>query len=87
MHVAPPVRVMARAEWAPAGLGEFGLDPPRYTATLYRGERRVLSAWFGGSNPQEVLQYMKVDGRDEVYLMSRFVGQEWEQVVREATSR
>lgn len=87
MHVAPPVRVMTRAEWAPVGLGEFGLDPPRYTATLFRGERRVLSAWFGAPNPQEVLQYMKLDGRDEVYLMSRFVGQEWEQAVREAAGR
>lgn len=87
MHVAPPVRVMAAAEWAPTGLREFDLDPPRYTATMYHGGRRVLSAWFGGLNPQEVLQYMKLDGRDEVYLMSRFVGQEWEQALREAASR
>ena len=87
MHVAPPVRVMGRAEWAPVGLREFGLDPPRYTATLYRGERRILSAAFGGPNPQDVLQYMKLDGRDEVYLMSRFVGREWEQALREVSNR
>lgn len=86
MHVSPPVRVMPHAEWAPVGLREFGLDPPRYTATLYHGERRVLSAEFGGPNPQEVLQYMKLDGRDEIYLMSRFVGQEWEQALRAAAS-
>jgi hypothetical protein len=84
MHVAPPIRVMARAEWAPAGLREFGLDPPGYTATLYRGDTRVLGADFGAPNPQKVLQYMKLEGRDEVYLMSRFVGQEWEQALREA---
>ena len=30
---------------------------------------------------------MKLDGRDEVYLMSRFVGQEWEQALRAAASR
>jgi hypothetical protein len=28
---------------------------------------------------------MKLQGRDEVYLMSRFVGQEWELVLREAS--
>jgi hypothetical protein len=87
MHASPPVRVMGHVEWAPVGLREFGLDPPRYTATLYHGERRILRAEFGGPNPQEVLQYMKLDGRDEVYLMSRFVGQEWEQALHAASSR
>jgi hypothetical protein len=87
MHVSPPVRVMERAEWAPVGLGEFGLDPPGYTAALYRRETPVLVAGFGAPNPQEVLQYMKLDGRDEVYLMSRFIGQEWEQALREAAGR
>ena len=87
MHVSAPIRVMERAEWAPVGLGEFGLDPPSYTAILYRGGRPVLGAQFGAPNPQQVLQYMKLDGRDQVYLMSRFVGQEWEQALREATLR
>ena len=36
MHVSAPIRVMERAEWSPIGLREFGLDPPGYTATLYR---------------------------------------------------
>jgi len=87
MHASPPVRIMGHAEWVPIGLREFGLDPPRYTATLYQGERRVLRAEFGGPNPQDVLQYMKLEGRDEVYLMSRFVGQEWERALNAASSR
>src|SRR5262249_62182953 len=36
MHVSPPIRVVGREEGAPVGLHGFGLDPPGYTATLYR---------------------------------------------------
>lgn len=84
MHVSAPIRVMERAEWAPAGLREFGLEPPRYTATLYRHGRAVLRAGFGAPNPQKVLQYVKLEGRDQLYLMPRFIGEEWEKALREA---
>lgn len=87
MHVSAPVRVMERTEWSSLGLREFGLDPPRYTATLYRRGTAVLAAEFGAPNPQKVLQYMKLTGRDQVLLMSRFVGEEWEQAIREASGR
>lgn len=87
MHVSAPVRVMDRAEWASSGLREFGLEPPGYTAALYRQNAPALIAEFGGPNPQQVLQYMKLQGRDEVYLMSRFIGEEWEQALREAAGR
>ena len=85
MHVSAPIRVMERPEWSPIGLREFGLDPPGYTTTLYRHGRVVLGAEFGAPNPQQVLQYMKLEGRDQVYLMSRFVGEEWERAIRGAT--
>ena len=84
MHVSAPVRIMERDEWGALGLREFGLDPPGLTATLYRGNVAVLAAEFGGPNPQQVLQYMKLQGSERVYLMSRFVGEEWEHAVREA---
>lgn len=84
MHVSAPIRVMERAEWSSIGLREFGLDPPGYTATLYRRGTPVLGAEFGAPNPQKVLQYMKLGGRDQVYLMSRFIGEEWEKALREA---
>lgn len=87
MHISAPVRVIERAEWSPVGLREFGLDPPRYTATLYRRGAAVLGAEFGAPNPQKVLQYMKVTGRDQVFLMSRFIGEEWEQAIHEASGR
>ena len=85
MHVSAPVRVMEPAEWTPVGLREFGLDPPGYVTTLYRRDTAVLALEFGTPNPQAVLQYMKVRGRDQVFLMSRFIGAEWEQVIKEAT--
>jgi hypothetical protein len=47
----------------------------------------VVGAEFGALNPQKVLQYMKLRGQGEVYLMSRFVGQEWEQALQEAAGR
>jgi hypothetical protein len=84
MHVSAPIRVIERAEWASAGLREFGLDPPRYTATLYRQGRAVVRAEFGAPNPQQVLQYVKLEGHDQVYLMPRFIGEEWEKALREA---
>lgn len=87
LHVSAPVRVMERAEWSPLGLREFGLDPPHYTATLYRRGSVVLLAEFGAPNPQKVLQYMKLAGQDRVFLMSRFLGEEWEQTIREASGR
>jgi hypothetical protein len=86
MHVSAPIRVMERAEWAPIGLREFGLDRPSYTATLYRRGAAVLGAEFGAPNPQKVLQYMKVEGRGQVYLMPRFIGEEWEKTLSEATT-
>jgi hypothetical protein len=85
MHVSAPVRVMEPSEWTPVGLREFGLDPPGFVATLYRGETRVLEAAFGAANPQQVLQYMKLTDHDQVYLMSRFIGAEWEQLLRDSS--
>ena len=84
MHVSPPIRVLERTEWTEHGLQEFGLSPPAYTAVLFGSGRPLLAASFGSPNPQRVLQYMRVEGRDPIYVMSRFVGEEWEQVLAEA---
>lgn len=84
MHVAEPVRTLAAGEWEPARASEFGLDPPRYSVALAHGERPLLTASFGAPNPQQVLQYARVEGRDVLYLMPRFVGREWEAVMDSA---
>jgi len=85
MHVAAPVRVMSREEYQAEWLGQYGLDPPRYTLALHRGGRPVLATSFGERNPQQVLQYVRVEGRAELYLLPDFVGREWERVAHDAT--
>ena len=84
LHVSAPIRILERAEWSEHGLGEFGLDPPAYSAALFRDGRPVLGVAFGAENPQKVLQYVRVEGREQVFVMSRSMGREWEQVVAEA---
>ena len=87
MHVAAPVRVMRYDEWGGGRLDEFGLDPPRYAVALRRGDRIVLASAFGSTNPQRVAQYVRVEGRADLYLMPRFVGREWERVADATTRR
>ena len=84
LHTSPPIRVLEQREWAEHGLGEFGLERPTVSAVLSNDGGRVLAVHFGSANPQKVLQYMRLDGRDEVYVMSRFVGAEWERALAEA---
>jgi hypothetical protein len=78
LHTSGPVRVMHRDEYHGTPLREFGLERPRYSLALLDGERLLLDVSFGGQNPQDLLQYMQLKGSDDVYLMSRFVGQAWE---------
>jgi len=78
MHTSGPVRVMQRDEYSGTPLQEFGLDQPRCTVILSDGGRILLEASFGAYNPQDLLQYMQLKNRDNLYLMSRFVGQAWE---------
>jgi hypothetical protein len=80
MHVAEPVRVMERREWEGTPDAEFGLAPARCAVTLSGKGRTILVGRFGGTNPQQVLQYVRVDGRAQLYLMPRFVGVEWERL-------
>jgi len=78
MHTSGPVRVMHRDEYHGTPLQEFGLDRPRYSLAFFEAERLLLDVSFGGQNPQDLLQYMQLQGSDDIYLMSRFVGQAWE---------
>lgn len=80
MHGSGPIRVMSRTEYADTALQEFGLVQPRYSVVLAETHNTLLEAHFGVFNPQELLQYMRLTGHDEVYLMSRFVGQAWEHI-------
>jgi hypothetical protein len=78
MHTSGPVRVIHPDEYKETTLREFGLVQPRFSVVLSDAEHTLIEAHFGAYNPQDVLQYMQITGRDEVYLMSRFVGGAWE---------
>ena len=55
---------------------------------IYGGDGEpVFTARFGEFNPEGYLQYMRIDGNPRLYLMSRFVGGEWSEVMTEAAAR
>ncbi|HEX9451149.1 MAG TPA: hypothetical protein VF934_07020 [Burkholderiales bacterium] len=80
MNTSGPVRVMEATEHRGTDPREFGLDKPRLSITLSEGAAPVLRAHFGGLNPERFLQYMAVEGRPELFLMSLFVGQYWSDI-------
>lgn len=78
MHTSAPVNEIAPAELAGADVAGFELDPPRFVVALFAdGPAPVLTAQFGGANPDGYLQYVRVQGQARIYLLSRFVGAEW----------
>ncbi|HSC28720.1 MAG TPA: hypothetical protein VLD67_15695, partial [Vicinamibacterales bacterium] len=80
MHTANPVRVLDPEELAGTGPAEFGLDRPRLSIILEDANGVVLDADFGAFNTDGLLQYMRLRGQDDLYLMSGFVGREWQAV-------
>jgi hypothetical protein len=88
MHTSGPVNEIAAAELAGADVAGFELDPPRFVAKLYAdGPTPVLAARFGAANPEGYLQYVRVEGDPRVYLLSRFVGEEWTRALSESLHR
>jgi hypothetical protein len=78
MHTSAPVNDIPAAELAGADVAGFELDPPHFVAALYAdGPAPVLTARFGATNPDGYLQYVRLEGERGVYLLSRFVGEEW----------
>ena len=65
----------------------FGLEPPALTATVHDKQGPLLTVSFGSENPEGTAQYMAIEGRDGVYLISRFVGSEWAAVADTAPAR
>lgn len=78
MHTAGPARVIRSEELAGVDSAGFELDPPRIVAKLYEADKNpILTVRFGGHNPDGFLQYMRVEGNGDIYLISRFVGEGW----------
>ena len=88
MHTSGPANEITAAELAQADIAGFELDPPQLVARLYaEGETPVLVAHFGGRNPDGFLQYMRIDGDPRIFLISRFVGQEWQEALNRSLPR
>ena len=88
MHTSGPAREIDAQELEGVDVAAFELDPPRLVAQLYDGGARpILAVRFGGYNPDGFLQYMRVDGDPRVYLVSRFVGQEWTEALNGSLRR
>jgi hypothetical protein len=80
MHTANPVRRLGPEAIAQAGLAEFGLERPRFSIVLEDAGGVVLEADFGNDSSDGLLQYMRLRDGGELYLMSGFVGKEWQAV-------
>lgn len=88
LHRSGPVREIDGEELKGVDSAPFGLDTPRVVAALYADrDSPVLTARFGGQNPEDFLQYMRLDGDARLYLMSRFIGTEWLAAVTAAAQR
>jgi hypothetical protein len=84
MNTSGPVRELAPSEYEGSKASEFGLEHPTLSIVLFEGQQPVLGAHFGGHNPDGYLQYVRVEGRKELFMLSRFVGAEWDAVVQGA---
>ena len=87
MHTAAPVRAIDAEEIRGIAPAEFGLAPPALSVTLSAGPQPVLQARFGARNAEDLLQYMTLAGQDGLYLMSRFVGQQWDTAIEAVEHR
>jgi len=78
LHVSNPRRVLEPVDYDAAKLVEFGLDPPRMLVTLTSGGGQRTSVAFGEATPAQNSQYTRLIGQPNVYLLSRYVGAEWQ---------
>ncbi|MBI4696353.1 MAG: DUF4340 domain-containing protein [Gammaproteobacteria bacterium] len=81
LHTANPVRELGAADLAGTDARELGFEPPRATIIVKGAQGTLLTAELGSRNTDGVLQYFRVAGRPQVYLVSGFVGEEWERVL------
>ncbi len=88
MHNSGPARVIPPGELEAAAPAAFGLDAPRVIAKLYASSAdAVLTVHVGDRNPDGFLQYMRIEGDDRLYLMSRFIGEAWTGALDESLRR
>jgi hypothetical protein len=87
LHTSAPLRHLAQKDLLGMTPATFGLDPPVVAASVHAAQGPLIAVNFGADNPEGTAQYMSVEGRDGVYLISRFVGSEWAGVAAVASAR
>jgi hypothetical protein len=78
MHVSAPTRTIDPAEYQGSSFADFGLDPPAYVVSLVAADHSTIVANFGKLNPSGTSQYVRLLGQPTLYLLSRYVGAEWQ---------
>jgi hypothetical protein len=76
LHNSGPVREIEPDELVGIDTRPFLLEEPAISVAV-AGGGQTLTARFGALNPEGFLQYMRLEGDQRVYLMSRFIGAEW----------
>lgn len=82
LHNSRPIRHIAEAGDARRVGNAYGLAEAGLATRLVLGSASAapLTFRFGAHNPEDTAQYMTIDGSPGVYLMSRFVGAQWDKV-------
>jgi hypothetical protein len=78
MHVSTAARTIDPAEYQGSTFADFGLDPPAYVVSLVAADHSTIVADFGTLNPSGTSQYVRLLGQPTLYLLSRYVGAEWQ---------
>jgi hypothetical protein len=78
MHVSTAARTIDPAEYQGSSFADFGLDPPAYAVSLVAADGSAIVADFGTLNPSGTSQYVRLLGQPTLYLLSRYVGAEWQ---------
>lgn len=75
LHNSGPVREIEPHELIGIDTRPFLLEDPAIRVEV-AGGGELFAARFGALNPEGFLQYMRLDGDQRIYLMSRFIGAE-----------
>ena len=80
LNTSAPLRHLSQKELVGMVPAAFGLDRPVVSAILHGSDGPLIAVRFGSETPEGTAQYLAAEGRDGVYLISRFVGSEWSAV-------
>ena len=86
LTASAPRRTLAAGDYNASQLTEYGLDSPRFILSVVETNGGTVRLDFGETTPAQNAQYVRIDGRPEVYLLPRDVGEEW-QLARDMAER